>query len=176
MDVFSLLSSTVSWSILSLKSLNLQDFHSLTVMRIYSTFSSKNTIKLLAAVWCQETSYLQFNDFYSSNLMFVFPFSADKTLEGISDVSWGVRRGKYSTYSPLCYWKRQLSRDMRFLQDWYEAGDPMKPVWQPLWNQLRCKRGDGGLSSERMPGNNQIHDDKKKNKNIIVIIIIILAL
>lgn len=41
-----------------------------------------------------------------------------------------------------------------------------KPVRQPLRNQLRCKRGEGGLSSERTPGKQkkQIHDDEKTVK------------
>lgn len=66
----------------------------------------------------------------------------------ISVDSWDSRKGNVSPP----FQKRQLSRDTRFLKNWYEAGDLAKPVWQPLWNRVRCKRGDGGLSSERMLG------------------------
>lgn len=168
-----------------MKSLELQGCHPPTVIRIFTTFSSKNTIKLLVSrnllsptLWF---IFFQIDVFVTDCQQPHFVLKMTSTISEISpNFSLNKRRfvrcqdGKHSTYSPLLSWKRQLfSWDMRFLGDWYEAGDLAKPVWQPLWNQLRCKRGDGGLSSERMLGETKSMTTKT-SKNIIVIFILIL--
>lgn len=125
-------------------SLQLQGFRSPTVTWIFSEINCLH----------QETSYLHL-DLCFPALCFCDSFRRTSSLGEMFQISAEikVRTGKHSTFSPLRPWKRQLSRDMRFLGGLIWSRRPGEnPVWQPLWNRLRCKRGDGGLSSERMPG------------------------